>query len=669
MQDDYFAIPGTDRKGKPKGGDKAFVQELELMWKDWLESRRQYEENLVEALSFTAGDQWTDIESTMVRRYNRRPRRPRYCESRVTDNQIMTYARQTASSVSRAIPDYEAIQSTNDPEDISAAALGTRIIKWRDSADREHDKRELEFLWLLHAGEVIRETYYDPYALTKDKVMGDIVTETLDFFSYVKDPTSNWQWPPKGLIKFGAHHVDWIEDEYGVKVTSEECDESLSIVRDLTMNVMQGEALGSGIKADKDSAIVKSLYCPPSNKYPEGKCFVWCRGQLLDEHELQAGIWPFVRIPWFLVPLRLYPISFIDPLIPDQKRLNELLSQTMELRVRQMRQDVITDATGEAQQKIINSKTGQKIIMMPPGAKHWEFLRYEFPVQMVQQEFEGIFRNLHEKSGVSEPQLGQPMTTQQTATMMQMVREASFEKIDYHMGWVERGYRDVNAIKLALVKEYFSSSRLIRNTGSNSAEDTDSFYGAELRDTTDVRAVPNPHLTPAMERQQRSEMIGKGILAGPWTGSKGGYDPAVELAARSALKAVGLYEDEENIARAGMPFEELKQIVFELNRIDAKAIILKKLLEYGQLEQAASRMGLDVPDEMAGLDLPQPGGPMMGPGGPGPEGMGTGGPPPPEMGPGGPPPEMQPGDVGMDTGGAPYVPMAAGETPTDLVLA
>lgn len=669
MRDDFFAIPGTDKRGKIMDGDQAFVEGLEVMWKDWLETRRQYEENLVQALCFTAGDQWTDIESTMVRRYNRRPRRPRYCESRVTDNQILTYARQTASSVSRGMPDYEAINSTNDPEDMSAAALGTRILKWRDSVDKEGDIRELEFLWLLHAGEVIRKTYYDPGKRTADGNTGDIITETTDFFRYVKSPESNWGWPPKGFIEFSAHHVDWIEEQYGVKVTSEECDESLSIVRDLTMNVMQGDMLGTGIKADKDSAIVKELSCPPSDKYPEGKVYTWCRGKLLDEHELQADIWPFVRIPWFLVPLRLYPIAFVDPLVPDQKRLNELSSQTMELRIRQMRQDIVTDATGDATQKIINTKTGQKVVQMPPGAKHWEFMRYEFPVQMVQAEYEQIFKNLHDKSGVSEPMMGQPMATQQTATMMQLVREASFEKIEYHMGWIERGYRDVNAIKLALVKEYYSSSRLIRNTGSSSSRDSASFYGAELRDTTDVRAVPNPHLTPAMERQMRSELAEKGRLAGPFLGPQGVYDPAVEYAARKVLKVMGLYEDEESLARAGMAFDVLEKMVFGLNKIHAKALVIKALLEYGQLEQAATQMGLALPGEMSGLNVPPPGGQAPGGMPPGMPSGGQGMPPGMPPGGGGPPQMEGAGDMGMDSGGAPYTPMEAGKTPTDMVLA
>lgn len=597
MADNYFDIPGTEdlrpeerRRFSASANEQDFVAGLEAMWRQQLEARKGYEMAVLQSLLFWGGDQWQLIESDLIRRYNRRIIRPRYCSEGVIDNQIVVYTRQALSMLTDNMPDFEAVASTSDGDDRQAAALGTRILAWRENADDEARLRLAELCWLLSAGEVLRKTYYDPDKQTPGEPEGDIETCVVDFFRYTKSPSAGWNWPPPALIEFDAHHVDWVKEEFDVRVEPEEVDDALGSVRELAMNVMTGKMMSGGLMEPSGQVIVKRLYAAPSKKYPNGKCWVWADGRLLKEHEFQAGLYPFSRAVWLPVPLRLYPMSFIEPLMVDQKALNTLQSQLAELRKRQLRGDVMTDGTGDALEVFSDSETGRKVLRMPVGAQKWDFVKYDYDVQLVQSEWERIAKNLHDKSGHPEPVLGQMTKGTVTATEMQLVREGSFEKIQFHANRFEEHLIDVCKAKLALVKEFYTAPRVIRDVGSPAEGEMTSFFGAELRSTRDVRAISIPRLTPAMRRQLAAESAQDGSLAGPWLGPDGTPNMFLEYAARTRLRARGLTDEEERIGRGGISYEELEKMVFELYKRGYRLQILRQLVMETAAQQQVTQM-------------------------------------------------------------------------------
>lgn len=569
-------------------GEGAKVEWLNACARWALEKRRPYEERALQGLLFWAGDQWSSVERTM-NALKRRVERPPFCDSsRVIDNQIIVHIRQVASMSTEAIADFEAVQATSEPQDVAAASLATKLIKMRERVDKEAELREEEILWMIGCGEVLRKTWYDPRKVTTDGVKGDIASEVVPLFRYAKCPSSGWDWPPKWLIEFDARHVDWVKAEFGKSLEPEDVADEMRAMDELAMNVVQERSVGR--ENDNNHVIVYRMYCAATEKHPKGRVFVWSGNTLLKEHEFQSGVFPFSRATWYPIPNRLYPISFIEPIVGDQKALNTLLSQLQEVKNRDLRKDVITDGVGQVVQHILDTKTGQKQLTLPVGGQRWEFLNYEPHIRLAQADYERLMKNIHDKSGTSEPVLGQAMSRKTTATELQLLREASFQGIAWVMNRFDRHCAEVCQQKVLLAHDFFTAARILTGVGTHAGERPIAFFGSELRNTQDVVAIPTPKLTPAMRRQAVQEAMERGLF-GPWYDQQLGLpDPILQYAARRELRARGLVDEEEQLANVYGPFEDLEALVSQLAREGQAAWIQLKVMQVQQLLMMGGQM-------------------------------------------------------------------------------
>lgn len=585
--------------------------------------REPYERRALQAILFLGGDQWTSVEHDMARIFGRKPVRPAGTDSaRIIDNQLQIFVRQMISNISESLADFEAMPATSDAEDQKAAQLATRWIKMRDRVDKEDAIREDQAMWTLCTGEALRFTYYDPDTESYDGIPGDIQTEIVDHFHYFKAPDSGDQWPPRWLIHFDSRHVDWIKAKYGKELEPEHVADQLEALDRLAMNVITAKT--SAKEEQKSSVVLKRMYAMPCEKYPKGHVFVWASKTLLDEHDLQAGF-PFAQMAWYPIPGRLYPMSYIEPLISDQRQLNTLLSQIHEVKLRQLRGDIVTQGVGEVTQKIINSRTGQKLIRLDPGISKWEFMAYDLITRTAESDLGRLMNGLKDKSGLAEPSLGQVTNRDTTATELQLLRESATSKLGYHMRLFEQHICEVLKQKLRLAHDFYDVPRMIQDTGRYSQVDTDYFFGADLRDTKDIIPIPTPRMTPAMKRKAIQEAAQQGLF-GPWLDPQTGLpSPFIQFSSRTILRNMGLVDEDERIAQDFGPYDDLAAKVGELQRVGEQAWLA---MQQQQLMQFLA------PQQ------PPPGQP------------------PPE---GAPPPDAM--DAGMDAGGLPATPMEAGAVP------
>jgi hypothetical protein len=530
-------------------------------------SRRPYQDMVELAMHFWAGDQWFDLASDAIAYYSRRELSPDACEKiKRVNNQIPVFIRSIVAAVMDNTPDLEAVPATSQEEDKIAAQLGTYILKWRDRADKEELLREQEALWLMSAGEVLRKTYWDADA---NDGQGDIVSEVVDFFRYVKDPYSTGTWPPRWIIEFDARDVDWVREKYGNKKLEPEAVTDITAVEDsLAYN---GQLLSRDRRdAQGSSVILKRLTLPPSKRFPKGHTYVWAGDVLLHEHDLQAGMFPYSSVVWFPVPRRLYPISLIELILSDQRHLNVLLSKMDEIMSKQLRGDIITRGAGEnpVTQEIVDAKTGRKHIRLPSTIEQFELMKYDTNLQLAQVSLERIFDDLHNKSGQSIPTLGQTLRKQVTVGELQIAREGDFASLHWHLSQINRHLADVASQKLQLAKEYYKKLTLINmfDGPGRPKNMSDYFVGADLRGTKDVIYIPQPHLTPAMKRQVIMEAY-KGGMAGPYQSDE------QQLAARIMLKYMGVPELEEEVERVYGPIEQLEGYVQAMQEIRRRAQI------------------------------------------------------------------------------------------------
>ena len=577
-----------------KGGEKELLDHLESCKRWALEARLPFERRALQSLYFWAGDHWTAVEHDLTRRVGRRIEPPPFCKTaRVTDNQLPIYVRQVISMCTDALSDYEVIPASGSPEDRAAARLATRLLRMRERVDNEPALREEELLWLFGCGEVLRRTQFDAKKRTEDGLTGDIVTEVVPIFKYAKCPDDT-NWPPRWVVEMDARHVDWVRERYGKAVEPEDTADVMANLDSLANNIVIQKAPVR--RPQSQSVVVKRLYHAPTRKYPNGRVWVWANGVLLDEHDLQIdGVLPFSRAFWYQIPGRLYAMAYLEPLLSDQKQLDVLLSQLQEVKNRQLRGDIAVAGVGDVTQRIIDPETGQREINLGPGITRFEFLRYDLNLGVAQQDYERLMRNLHDKAGLSHPTLGQVTPRKTTATELQLLREAGFQNIAYHLRNFDHHQCEVARQKLQLAQEYFTAARVMvdynpsYNGAAPRSNEPEYFFGADLRGWRDVIPVPTPRMTPAMRRQAVAEAAQAGLF-GPWLGPDGLPDPRIEYAARTQLRMMGLTEEEERLGHTFLSYEELEELVAEIHRTGVQAWLE---LRRRQLEQM--RLGVPPP--------------------------------------------------------------------------
>lgn len=569
-----------------QGGSKALLDKLESCMRWGLAAREPYELRALQSFFFWAGDHWSSVDSDITRRIGRKIERPPYCESKVTDNQLPIYVRQVISTCTDALSDYEAIPATKDEQDQGAADLATRILRMRARVDDEEQLREDELLWLFGSGEVLRRTWYNPRKRSHDGAMGDIDTEVVNLFRYAKCPEDSI-WPPRWLIEMDARHVDWVRSNYGTTVEPEDLADVMTNIDALSQNIVSQrrpsrEERGSSI-------ILKRLYSPPCEKYPDGHVWVWGGGKVLKHHDLQIpGVFPFSRAYWYQVPGRLYPLSYLEPLLSDQRQLDVLLSQLQEVKNRQLRGDVITrGASGQVTTRVLDAKTGQREIRLGAGVDQFEFLTYDLNIQTAQADYERLLRNLHDKAGLSQPTLGQVTARKTTATELQLLREAGFQNISYHLRNFDRHQCRISKHKILTAQSFFQAARLLVEHGTASQWGMGYFFGADLAGFHDVVSVPTPRMTPAMKRQALQEAAERGLF-GPWLGPDGLPDPRIEYAARTQLRMMGLSEEEERLGQTFLTYEELEKLVGQVHRMGIEAWLQRAAAAVGMLPPGAA---------------------------------------------------------------------------------
>lgn len=530
--------------------DKALLSWLDQTFSYCEASRLPFEEYWFTSLLFLAGNQWEafsrDVSGALGRRIL--PSRGLSDKCQITDNRILTYYTQIVANLTDNIPTFECSPAPpNDQQDIDAAAISSRVLRWREKVDKEEQLREREIMWLLPTGECYRRTNYDPDCCEQ----GDLRTEVVNPFRVLKDPRAvDGMWPPRYLIEYDARDVDEIKRDYGVEIEPEKVADKMRYFDRLALNVVAHRSAGG--KEQNTSAVLKRMYVPPNNANPKGQCFVWAGNKILARHDLQGGIWPWAKHEWLPVPGRLYPMSFVELLLSDQRDLNVKRSQIAEVDKRRLRGDMVVAGQGMPKETVMD-ESGRKIIKLPAGTQYqWETYS-QINLGEAREACNAIVGIMQEKAGTNDGMLGKFSGRDTSATEFSLVKEANLMRLGFPMRrYADNGCCDVAMQKLELIKYFYKTNRIMDLGGKDQAGAVASFRGADLRNTSDVIAVPVPHLSPAEERRAR-DIAGQSGLFGPWE------TPSHQYASRIRLRAMGLINDEDQLAKTHGSLDDIAQ--------------------------------------------------------------------------------------------------------------
>jgi len=541
-----------ERRPRSEDEEKGLVAWCEAGYRQGLDARRPYEPIALRSLLFWTGNQWSTVVADPVYEWTRQDLYPEGCEvARKVNNQIPTFTRAIMATMMQNMPRIECVPATSSEEDVASAGLATRWLRYRYREDNERKLRQGDLAQLFGVGETLRRTSFDAHG-REGRHEGDLLTEPVHFFRYVKDPWSVGVWPPRFLVEYDARDVDWIKEHYGKEVKPEAVAAATDFEDRLAMNVFYSGATSR--EPLRRAAVLKRLYIAPNSLWPRGHCYVWANGVLLASHDLQEGRFPFARAAWLDVPMRLYPLGLVELLLADQRELNVLLSLMWESVVRQVRGDILTAGANQegAREKILNHRTGAKQIMLPNGVTKYQFLNYSIDWRHAEITYNRLMTSLHEKAGANKPSLGQPTDRMHRVTELQLLREGDIQALSWHMAnFAEDFLAETARQKVRLARRYVKDVRMFTLFGDR--EGTAYFRGSDFRDTSDVVALPVPYLTPAMKRQalvQATEMK----LLPPYA------NKFAEYTGRRMLQELGLDDIEDSLVGVLGPMEELEKV-------------------------------------------------------------------------------------------------------------
>jgi hypothetical protein len=298
-------------------------------------------------------------------------------------------------------------------------------------------------------------------------------------------------------------------------------------------------------------------------------------------------------------------VSLIELILSDQRQLNVLLSKMDELTSKQLRGDIVTRGVDQnITEEVIDARTGRKQIKLPAGIDEFQIFKYDQNMQLGQVSLERIFQDLHNKTGQSQPSLGQTLDKRVTVGELQIAREGDFASLHWHLNQINRHLAEVAQQKLQLAHEYYKQYTLINQFDGpgRPSNMSDYFLGADLRDTRDVIYIPQPHLTPAMKRQTIMEAYEK-RLTGPYESDE------QQLAARILLKYMGIPELDEELERVYGPIEQLEGYVQMMQNMKRQIIAQQAQAALQMSQQPQGQPG--QPGQSGQLQLQGPDMPMQ----------------------------------------------------------
>jgi hypothetical protein len=437
---------------------------------------------------------------------------------------------------------------------------------------------------------------------------GDIVTETLNPWQFYPCPYADSSKPLPWVILSDVRSIEEVNDIYGSEVKAEEVAQTSAVLDRLLTNVIEDRTStigsGSGVPKRKDACILKRLYSAPNKSYPKGRLFAWVGKDLLQEGDLPEGDLTFTPIDWFPIPGRAYPLPFVTPLRPLQREVNIALSQLIELKNRQLRGDMairgnaIPTEDYQAVTTTTDKESGAKYFYMDPSVQDFEVLRYDLNVGEAEKLLAWLWNEEMQESGVHETSLGSLQgAAAVTATHVMMLKESDQAGLTLFRAGFDSAYCKVARHKLLLAKNHYHLPRMIRIVGDRNQVKASAFFGADLRNTEDVRPRSIPMLTQSMTQQLRSEAAQAGLY-GPYMG------PADMLAKTTALLNSGIPNIHEEIEKLIAPFslEDLQRIVAEINMAQAQTAYTAALMqaqgvamESQQMMQQAQAQGQEQP--------------------------------------------------------------------------
>jgi len=424
---------------------------------------------------------------------------------RPVQNKIMHFVLQNHSSALKDRPTADVQPATDDPMDVSDAAVSLAYLRWLfDAQNVDYDARLSEAtLWSMVAGEGYLKSTFNPRT-----GLGEVVAPSP--FTVYPDPYATTFKDCRYVFHSQFMDVEQVYDIYGKEVKPNQVEKADIIKAQLMREMGQAPVLSG--------ATVNELWMKPSRRYPEGVFVVWTGNDSLiepDKLPYEHKHLPFVQIGSVPRPGTPHYSSPVKYLRAPQMELNKYHAQRITVRENFSNPKWWIDSALELEQDPDNSPNQILRGNSQGGTLKPELL---MPTSMPGGDEGGfIVEEMMHTAGLHEVSQAQVPGRVESSKAIALLRESDDDRLAELHRTIKSATTEMAWQQLELARQYVKTEIIVATYSKDGIPEVKKFKGEHAKPGQRVRVTMGTGLarSRAAKEEQVYRMVELGIISDP----------------------------------------------------------------------------------------------------------------------------------------------------------
>jgi hypothetical protein len=389
------------------------------------------------SLLFLSGNQWLTYDENLRQYELTRPRRGQ--QTKVTVNLLLNVYRNVLARLSVAYPSVVVLPASPGPEDVVKAKSSEIALQYWWQSDRVKDKVEKAIQHLLTCGTVGLHTYYDP---KEKKVSVEVISPYDLYFEPKVTCPSMASW-----IAIRRYHTkDDLIDAFPDH--KKEIQESAATT--------EGSGDGSfANRVPKDRLEVYEFY------WRDGRhAIILGDHYLFKEKKMAGGIFPITVVKYTNIPMKLWGLGLIQPLIDLQWYFNKGRSQIIQNTEMMGNPKWLIPKSAGVSSKSITNVPGEKVYYNIAGGKPEMIAPAPIPSYLI-DNLRTLQSEIMDVAGIHSVSMGKRSVGVTSGKAINALAERDLSQLQITQANIEQGLRDVATNALVLMSEFYTEEKMV----------------------------------------------------------------------------------------------------------------------------------------------------------------------------------------------------------------